>query len=212
MVAGDGVAGAPGAAGVADPGALCVEVSAAGVIGVAGAAIGVVLVLVGVAGSGADPPQAATPSAAVANPKIFSRSVISIGVSSSRIPKIACPFLAESARSVPTFGSYYEHGSDSVLKFLSGFFPRTAREASLTIQVLYFAAIRDLVGKSQETMELSPGVTTVGALRAYLEHTVPTLAGRLDAVRWAKNEVFVGMEASIDEGDVVALIPPVAGG
>jgi molybdopterin converting factor subunit 1 len=83
---------------------------------------------------------------------------------------------------------------------------------TLTIQLLYFAAIRDLVGKSQETMELSPGVTSVGALRAHLEHAVPALAGRLDAVRWAKNEVFVGMEATLDEGDVVALIPPVAGG
>jgi molybdopterin converting factor subunit 1 len=82
----------------------------------------------------------------------------------------------------------------------------------LTVQLLYFAAIRDLVGKSQETMELSPDVTTVGALRVHLEHAVPALAGRLDAVRWAKNEVFVGIEATLDEGDVVALIPPVAGG
>jgi molybdopterin converting factor subunit 1 len=82
----------------------------------------------------------------------------------------------------------------------------------LTIQLLYFAAVRDLAGKVEETMELSPDVTTVGALRVLVEHTNPALAGRLDAVRWAKNEVFVGMDAKIDDGDVVALIPPVAGG
>ena len=67
-----GAAGVSGAAGVAG-----VEVSAAGVIGVAAAGGGGA---VGVAGSGADPPQAATPSAAAANPKILSRSVISIAI------------------------------------------------------------------------------------------------------------------------------------
>jgi molybdopterin converting factor subunit 1 len=82
----------------------------------------------------------------------------------------------------------------------------------LTIDILYFAAVRDLAGKSQETMTLSPEVRTIGALRAHIELTVPALAGRLDAVRWAKNEVFVGMDTTLADGDVVALIPPVAGG
>jgi len=82
----------------------------------------------------------------------------------------------------------------------------------LTIKLLYFAAIRDLAGRSQESMDLPPAVSTIGALRAHLERVVPALAGRLDAVRWAKNEVFVGMETTLDDGDVVALIPPVAGG
>jgi molybdopterin converting factor subunit 1 len=82
----------------------------------------------------------------------------------------------------------------------------------LKVELLYFAAVRDLAGKSQESMDLAPDVSTVGALRAYLERAVPALAGRLDAVRWAKNEVFVGMEATLADGDVIALIPPVAGG
>jgi sulfur-carrier protein len=82
----------------------------------------------------------------------------------------------------------------------------------LTLHLLYFAAVRDLTGKSQESIDLPPAVSTIGALRAHLESVVPALAGRLDAVRWAKNEVFVGMEATLADGDVVALIPPVAGG
>jgi molybdopterin converting factor subunit 1 len=82
----------------------------------------------------------------------------------------------------------------------------------LTLQLLYFAAVRDLAGKSQETITLSPDVRTIGDLRAHIELTVPALRGRLDAVRWAKNEVFVGNEATLADGDVVALIPPVAGG
>ena len=60
----------------------------------------------------------------------------------------------------------------------------------MIIEILYFAAVRDIVGKGQETMELSRDVRTVGALRAHLEHAFPVLRGRLDAVRWAKNEVL----------------------
>ncbi len=82
----------------------------------------------------------------------------------------------------------------------------------MTIQLLYFAAVRDLAEKSQETMDVSSSVQTIGELRAHLERVIPALAGRLGAVRWAKNEVFVGMDATLADGDVIALIPPVAGG
>ena len=82
----------------------------------------------------------------------------------------------------------------------------------MSVEILYFAAVRDLAGKSQETMTLPPQVRTVGALRAHIEVAVPALAGRLGAVRWAKNEVFVEMDATLADGDVIALIPPVAGG
>ena len=36
--------------------------------------------------------------------------------------------------------------------------------------------------------------------------------GEICSVRFAKNEEFVDPDATLDEGDVVALIPPVAGG
>jgi len=31
-------------------------------------------------------------------------------------------------------------------------------------------------------------------------------------VRWARNEELVGLDTSLAEGDVIAVIPPVAGG
>jgi molybdopterin converting factor small subunit len=40
----------------------------------------------------------------------------------------------------------------------------------------------------------------------------PALAGRLSAVRFARNEVFARLEDELADGDVVAVVPPVAGG
>jgi molybdopterin converting factor small subunit len=40
----------------------------------------------------------------------------------------------------------------------------------------------------------------------------PPLAGRLGPVRFARNEEFVEADALLAAGDVVAVLPPVAGG
>jgi molybdopterin converting factor subunit 1 len=82
----------------------------------------------------------------------------------------------------------------------------------VTITLLYFAAIREIVGRAEATLEVPAGVVTVGDLAAHLERTVPDLEGRLGALRWAKNEEFVDLATLLEDGDVVALIPPVAGG
>ena len=84
--------------------------------------------------------------------------------------------------------------------------------SSVTITLLYFAAIRDLVGRAEEKMALPPEITSIGALAAHLAKIIPGLLPRLGSVRWAKNEIFVDFTATLEEGDVIALIPPVAGG
>jgi molybdopterin converting factor subunit 1 len=82
----------------------------------------------------------------------------------------------------------------------------------LRVTVLYFAAVRDLVGRDEERLELAPSVRDVGAFRAFIGRARPELDGRLEQVRIARNEVFVLDEEQLAEGDVLALIPPVAGG
>jgi molybdopterin converting factor subunit 1 len=86
------------------------------------------------------------------------------------------------------------------------------RRTDMTISMLYFAVIRELVGQSEATLTLPADVTTVGELAAHLEHLVPALGGRLGAVRWAQNEELVPLSSPLHEGDVIAIIPPVAGG
>jgi molybdopterin converting factor subunit 1 len=81
-----------------------------------------------------------------------------------------------------------------------------------SITVLYFAGLRELAGRSEERLALAPGVSTVSELIVHLERKRPELTGRFASVRVAVNEAFVSHEHALSPGDVVALIPPVAGG
>lgn len=82
----------------------------------------------------------------------------------------------------------------------------------MRVRVLYFAALRDLAQRAEELVELPAEVDTIAALRPFLEARTPALAGRLGAVRFARNEAFADAGEVLEEGDVIALIPPVAGG
>ena len=81
----------------------------------------------------------------------------------------------------------------------------------MPVTVLYFAAVKDLVGRDEEKVDVPEG-TTVRGLGALLAERHPALAGRLGAVRFARNETFAEDSEALSAGDVVALIPPVAGG
>ena len=83
---------------------------------------------------------------------------------------------------------------------------------AVEITVLYFAAVRDLAGTAREQLTLPGAVRSVAELQAHLERVRPELAGRLGQVRFARNEAFADASEALEPGDVVALIPPVAGG
>lgn len=82
----------------------------------------------------------------------------------------------------------------------------------MTVRVLYFAGLREALGLSEETLMLPPSVTTVFDLARHLAARHPAYAARRDHVRIARNEAFAADEERIADGDVIALIPPVAGG
>ena len=82
----------------------------------------------------------------------------------------------------------------------------------MATKLLFFAALRDRVGQGERDAVLPAEVQTVAELRQWLEQSIPQLHGRLVSVRFAVNEQFVSDEHRLGEHDVVALIPPVAGG
>ena len=82
----------------------------------------------------------------------------------------------------------------------------------MLVRLLCFAAIREIVGQDEVAIALPEGVRTLRDLASHIETRYVGLAGRLGGVRWARNEEFVGLDGLIQEGDVIAVIPPVAGG
>ncbi|MGQ0507538.1 MAG: molybdopterin converting factor subunit 1 [Myxococcaceae bacterium] len=79
------------------------------------------------------------------------------------------------------------------------------------VTVLYFAAVRERTGRSQEQLDLQ-GPTTVRSLLDLLSATHPTLASLLPHLRVAVNQEFASLDAPVPADAEVALIPPVAGG
>ncbi len=82
----------------------------------------------------------------------------------------------------------------------------------MTVELLYFAAVRDLVGTPQESLALPSDARTLADLVRVLEAKHPELLGRLTGVRFAIDEEFAALDAPLHPGAVVAVIPPVAGG
>jgi molybdopterin converting factor subunit 1 len=79
------------------------------------------------------------------------------------------------------------------------------------LTILYFAALRDLAGISEEQVAC-PAAGNVAGLLGVLEKRHGALLGRLGSVRVAVNEEFVELSTALRGGEVVALIPPVSGG
>ena len=79
------------------------------------------------------------------------------------------------------------------------------------VRILYFAVVRERLGCDSEEIALSEGLTA-GQLLEELVRRHPTLDGLRGALKLAVNEEFAPLDRVLVDGDVVALIPPVAGG
>jgi len=87
--------------------------------------------------------------------------------------------------------------------------------APAPIQVLYFAWLRERMGRAEETLPLPPGVHTVGALADWLRARDDSGAQAFaepGIVRAAVNQAFAQPDTPVEDGDEVAFFPPVTGG
>lgn len=76
------------------------------------------------------------------------------------------------------------------------------------IKVYYFARLRELTGKAEETIEKTQ--MTVAQLLDWAEETYPGFGK--DMIHVAVNEEYALKDDVIEAGDVCAFIPPVSGG
>ena len=84
----------------------------------------------------------------------------------------------------------------------------------MSVNILYFASLREAVGQSSEQLALPAGVGSVGQLRTYLvaRGGVWQALATTKNLRIAVNQQMAAMDAPVKEGDEVAFFPPVTGG
>jgi molybdopterin converting factor subunit 1 len=80
----------------------------------------------------------------------------------------------------------------------------------MRVRVLFFAIVRDTAGTDEAQFELPEGATVAALLAAVSERFGPEATPGNLAV--AINQEYASRDASLQDGDLVALIPPVAGG
>ncbi len=83
------------------------------------------------------------------------------------------------------------------------------------MKLLYFAWLRERMGRGEEELTLPPGVQTVGELAKWLaarDAAGAAAFGAAAVVRAAVNQDFAQPDARIVDGDEVAFFPPVTGG
>lgn len=84
----------------------------------------------------------------------------------------------------------------------------------MSVTVLYFAALRERLGKSSETASLHDAAT-VGEWIAAQGRIDPALADAFagpGAIRVAVNKTLADLHAPLNDGDELALFPPMTGG
>ncbi len=83
------------------------------------------------------------------------------------------------------------------------------------MKLLYFAWLRARIGHAEEDLPLPAGVRDVAALLDWLQGrggNYTEALRDLSVVRVAVNQDYVGRDHPLQDGDEVALFPPVTGG
>ncbi|MBZ5647547.1 MAG: molybdopterin converting factor subunit 1 [Acidobacteriia bacterium] len=81
----------------------------------------------------------------------------------------------------------------------------------MQVRVLFFGMLKELVGRSSESLELPEGSTLADLLAAY-EEQAPKLKEFRSSVALSVNQEYAPPATPLKDGDEVALLPPVSGG
>ncbi len=85
----------------------------------------------------------------------------------------------------------------------------------MPVKLVYFAWVREQIGKSGEMLDLPADVTTVSALLTYLASRGENYAEALrfpDVIRVAINQELAEHDEPLRDAQEIALFPPMTGG
>lgn len=81
----------------------------------------------------------------------------------------------------------------------------------MTIHIKLFAILREKAGTAEIPLELASGATVATAVAALLQRR-PDLSAWIARAAYAVNLARVDQTATLQNGDELALLPPVSGG
>ena len=82
---------------------------------------------------------------------------------------------------------------------------------SVRVKVLFFGRLKDIVGHSEESLDLADA-STIEELFARYSKRLPELAKHRSTVVASRNQEFAAWDTVVYSGDEVAFLPPVSGG
>src|ERR1700742_4739233 len=81
----------------------------------------------------------------------------------------------------------------------------------MQVRVLFFGVLKDIVGRAEETADVSPHSTPASVFEMYSQR-YETLRDRRSSILFARNREFTTPDALLSEDDEIAFLPPVSGG
>jgi molybdopterin synthase catalytic subunit len=81
----------------------------------------------------------------------------------------------------------------------------------MRIRVLLFGQLKDIIGRSEDSLELPPG-TQLSAVLAQYAKEFPRVGSLAGSIACSVNQEYAQGAVVLHEGDEVALLPPVSGG
>ena len=81
----------------------------------------------------------------------------------------------------------------------------------MRVQILFFGLLKDLAGRTSDSLELPDGALVRDVLEHYQAH-VPRMRDSIASLAVAVNQQYAGAETPLRSNDEVALLPPVSGG
>ena len=81
----------------------------------------------------------------------------------------------------------------------------------MQVRTLFFGMLKDLAGRSSDSLNL-PENATLGDVVAHYEELIPRLGELAASIAVSINQEFAGPDSKLKNGDEIAFLPPVSGG